>query len=365
MVKILDVEADPDEAATLAALLADEFRLIHCPDPARAAQAVRREAPAAILFDPARYAEAGHRALEALARSREGPPVIVMSARAEPSRVLCALRRGAYDFLARPCGLHELKSALRAAVEARTYACAPFTGSSPALRKAAALLADYARHEYPVLILGESGTGKDVAARALHEASPRRGGPFVARNCAALPDELIESELFGSDRGAFTGAVERPGAFELAEGGTLFLDEIGEAGPAVQAKLLRALESGEVWRLGGRSSRKADIRLVTATSRDIRGAAEAGRFRPDLLYRIDTLVLELPPLRDRPEDIVFLAESFAREATRGRKSLRPAALERLKAAPWPGNIRQLKNVVHRAVVLSGDLEEIGEEHIVI
>lgn len=365
MVKILDVEADAAEAATIASLLADEFRLLHCPDPALAAEAVRREAPAAILFDPANYPEVDHVSIEALARSREGPPVIVMSSLAEPRHVLRAIRKGAHDFLPRPCGLHELKASLRSAIEARAYASRPFTGTSPALRRAAALLADYARHEYPVLILGESGTGKDVAARAIHEASPRRGGPFVARNCAALPDELIESELFGSDRGAFTGAIERPGAFELAEGGTLFLDEIGEAGPAVQAKLLRALESGELWRLGGRSIRRADIRLVTATSKDIRGAAESGRFRPDLLYRIDTLVLELPALRDRPEDIAPLAESFAREATRGRKSLRPAALGRLAAAPWPGNIRQLKNVVHRAIVLSGDLEEIGEEHIVI
>ena len=221
MVKILDVEADPDEAATLAALLADEFRLIHCPDPARAAQAVRREAPAAILFDPARYAEAGHRALEALARSREGPPVIVMSARAEPSRVLCALRRGAYDFLARPCGLHELKSALRSAVEARTYACAPFTGSSPALRKAAALLADYARHEYPVLILGESGTGKDVAARALHEASPLRGARVVLIDTlpgalVAAADVVLPSVTWAEKAGTFENVKGRLQSFPAA-----------------------------------------------------------------------------------------------------------------------------------------------------
>jgi transcriptional regulator with GAF, ATPase, and Fis domain len=187
----------------------------------------------------------------------------------------------------------------------------------------------------------------------------------VARNCAAFPEELIESELFGSAKGAFTGAVERPGAFELAEGGTLFLDEIGEAGPSVQSKLLRVLETGDLWRLGDNRPRKADIRLVSATSRNLKEAVAAGRFRADLLYRIDTLILEIPPLRDRKEDIPHLAEHFLRMACGARKALSAGAYEKLASLEWPGNVRELKNVLHRAIVLSGELEEIGEEHIIV
>jgi len=239
----------------------------------------------------------------------------------------------------------------------------PFIGESPVMRKVTELLASFAQSEYPVLILGESGTGKEVAARGIHMLSRREGGAFVARNCAAFPEELIESELFGSARGAFTGAVERQGAFELARGGTLFLDEIGDAGPSVQAKLLRVLESGELWRLGDSHMRKTDIRLVSATTMRLPEAVPEGHFRRELFYRIDTLVLELPPLRERKEDIPELAAYFARVAVGSRKAFSSAALASLGEESWPGNIRQLKNVVHRAIVLSGELEEIGEEHI--
>ena len=215
-----------------------------------------------------------------------------------------------------------------------------------------------------MLILGESGTGKEIAARALRDFSCGRTGPFVARNCAAIPENLAESELFGTERGAFTDAVARPGAFELARGGLLFLDEIGESSLSFQAKLLRVLESGEFWRLGGTKSVAADFRFVSATSRDLNRAAAEGDFRIDLLYRIDTLVVEMPPLRARREDIVDLASHFALLASRGRVCVGAEAMGKLVGYDWPGNIRQLRNIVHRALVLAGGADEIQAKHIV-
>ncbi|MBL8965533.1 MAG: sigma-54-dependent Fis family transcriptional regulator [Spirochaetaceae bacterium] len=359
---ILHVGSDAAEARTLASVLTGEYRVVSCgPETAAALAALRRESPAAVILDPG--GPGGFELLEALARGRGFPPVIAMSDFPGPRSVVRAIRGGAADCLPRPCPPAELLAALSAALEPGLKSLPPFVGNSEALRNSCALIERFARHEYPVLVLGESGTGKELAARALHDRSPRRGGPFIAKNCAAIPEELIESELFGSDRGAFTGAVERPGAFELAAGGTLFLDEIGEAGASVQAKLLRALESGEFWRLGGRSPRTADIRLVTATSRDLRADSASGGFRPDLLYRIEILRVELPPLRERREDIALLAETFALSASGGQKRFSPAALDLLGAQSWPGNIRQLKNVVFRAVVLAEDREEIGVEHV--
>jgi DNA-binding NtrC family response regulator len=306
--------------------------------------------------------------------AREGKRVIAISTAADTKTAVRAVKNGAADFLRKGCPLSELKGSIGAlaALGARgSAACpaeqpcsCPFTGSSLAIRKVAALVNLYARSDFPVLILGESGTGKELAARALHELSARKAGSFVARNCAALPELLAESELFGSERGAFTDAVARPGAFELARGGVLFLDEIGDAGPALQAKLLRALETGEIWRLGGGKPIAIDARLVTATARDLRSTATRGAFRPDLLYRIDTLVLKLPPLRERREDIPDLASYFSLKASAGRTVPGSAALAKLSAYDWPGNIRQLRNVIHRALVLAEDTEELGEKHIV-
>lgn len=363
---ILDVEADPQGARTLAAVLAADYRLVHCPDPEKALASLEELSPSAVLLGLGEGLGASPEVeLELLARfaSRldRRIPVIAMGTRFSPRQVVRAVRKGAWDFLAKPVEVDELRSILRAAIYRDP--CFPFIGSSPATRRASELLALYAKSEYPVLILGESGTGKEVAARGIHELSSRSAGPFVPRNCAAFPEELIESELFGSARGAFTGAVERPGAFELARGGTLFLDEIGDSGPSVQAKLLRVIESGELWRLGDSRERRTDVRLVSATSINLAEAVSQGRFRPELLYRIETLVLELPPLRDRREDIPELAAYFARVAVGERKAFSPGAFALLGGEAWPGNIRQLKNVVHRAIVLSGELEEIREEHI--
>jgi two-component system nitrogen regulation response regulator GlnG len=213
-----------------------------------------------------------------------------------------------------------------------------------------------ARSEVTVLITGESGTGKELVARALHENSPRRGGPFVAVNMAAIPSELIESELFGHEKGAFTGARERhPGLFEQAGGGTLFLDEIGDMPMAAQTRLLRVLAEGVYYRVGGRSPLEADVRIVAATHRDLRQRVEEGHFREDLFHRLNVVHLNLPPLRERPDDVPALVDHFLAEASRETgmaiKRPSPELLEHLKTLPWPGNVRQLENLCRWITVM--------------
>jgi DNA-binding NtrC family response regulator len=236
-------------------------------------------------------------------------------------------------------------------------------GDSDALLELLELLVKVAPTHSPVLVTGETGTGKELVARALHEHSRRASGPFVAINCGAIAPELVESELFGHEKGAFTGAERaRPGSFEAANGGTFFLDEIGEMPPPVQVKLLRLLEGGTYMRVGSTEARRADVRLVAATHRDLQAEVRAGRFREDLLFRLDVVRLEVPPLREREGDIGLLAEALiaglAAEQGLPARRLHPAALAALEAHPWPGNVRELRNVLERAVVLS-DSEVLG------
>jgi two-component system response regulator HydG len=233
----------------------------------------------------------------------------------------------------------------------------PIVGQSPALRATLDIIRQAAPSSATVLLLGESGTGKELFARALHEHSNRAQAPFVPINCAAIPETILESELFGYERGAFTGAVARKeGRIERAQGGTLFLDEVGELSPAVQVKLLRFLQEGEIERLGGTATVKVDSRVVAATNRDLASAVQAGKFREDLYYRLNVIQIVLPPLRERIEDIPLLADHFvARYAAKNGKQfsgITPAAMEALEAYGWPGNVRELENAIERAVVLS-------------
>jgi two-component system response regulator HupR/HoxA len=219
-----------------------------------------------------------------------------------------------------------------------------------------------------VLLLGETGTGKELFARLLHDNGPRRAARFVAQNCGALPESLLESELFGHARGAFTGATgDRRGLFEEADGGTVFLDEVGETSVAMQLRLLRVLQEGEVRRLGAPGVRKVDVRIIAATNADLEADVEAGRFRRDLYYRLNVFPIPLPPLRDRPGDIPALAEAFLRPACRRARrvvpSIVPAALALLQAYPFPGNVRELENEIERAVALAEDGPPIGPEHL--
>src|SRR6185295_17846833 len=299
--------------------------------------------------------------------------LIMMSAYGSEDSALAAMREGAYDYLHKPLRPDEVTMTLRKAeereklrreVEAlRTSLGAGAAGDlvvceSRAMRDLLELASRVARHNTTVLITGESGTGKEVLARAIHRMSPRSENSFTAINCAAIPAQLLESELFGHMRGAFTGATaDRAGLFELAHQGTLLLDEIGDLPLDLQAKLLRVLEEGEIRRVGGREPRKVDVRLIAATAKPLEQAVERGEFRSDLFYRLNVVRLHLPPLRERPEDVPALLTHFARQAAQrlGHPvSVTPAALAALASYGWPGNVRELRNALERAAVLGGE-----------
>ena len=288
-------------------------------------------------------------------------PVVLLTAHGSVALAVEAMKRGAADFVQKPFEKEEVLYAVGRALErsrrargevpaAAPIAIAGMVGDSPAMREVLATVAKVAKTTATVLVRGETGTGKELVARALHEQSPRKDQPFVKVHCAALPETLLESELFGYEKGAFTGATQRkPGRIELAHGGTLFLDEIGDVSPAVQVKLLRVLQERELERVGGTQTVRVDVRFVAATHRDLEAMVAAGTFREDLSYRLSVVPIVVPPLRDRPGDAERLLAHFA-SAFGGK--LEPAAVARLAALPWPGNVRQLQNFVERLVVLA-------------
>ncbi|WP_422099722.1 sigma-54-dependent transcriptional regulator [Variovorax sp.] len=335
---------------------------------AEALDALARTRFDAVFLDHRMPGMDGLQTLSAL-RARAGrlPPVIVLTAFSSAGNTIEAMRLGAFDHLAKPIGREAVREVLERALQQRTATApsaapddaddAELIGPSEAMREVHKRIGLAAASAMPVLVLGETGTGKEMVARALHRHSARAGGPFVAINCSAIPKELLESELFGHVRGAFTGATgERPGCFRAADGGVLLLDEIGDMALDVQAKMLRALQEGEVTPLGGHRTVKVDVRVVAATHRDLRAAVREGRFREDLLYRLDVLSIRLPPLRERLADIIPLAEHFLRravprDATEPPKSLSAEAARRLLGHPWPGNVRELRNAMERCQAL--------------
>jgi two-component system response regulator AtoC len=298
--------------------------------------------------------------------------VIMMSAYGDDEAALEAIRRGAYDFIAKPFRADQVLLVVRKAIEREGLrreveqlhdelvalrAPSGIVGRSPKIEQAIALADKVARHPSTVLITGESGTGKELIARHIHDASPRASRPFVAVNCAAIPEALLESELFGHAKGAFTGATaDRQGLFEEAHEGTLFLDELGDLPVSLQVKLLRALQESEVRRVGDNASRSVDVRLVAATARDLETDVADGRFRADLYYRINVVRIHLPALRDRSEDIPELVRHFVDRINRRLglhvTGVTAAAMRALVEYPWPGNVRELENVVERAMVLT-------------
>jgi two-component system response regulator GlrR len=322
--------------------------------------------------------------LDVLTKMRERAPdvpVIMLTAHGTIETAVEAMRRGAYGFLTKPFHHHELLQRVAHAVEnaalrrevagLRRLVGQPsetqLLGSSDAIARVRETIARVAPTDVTVLVTGESGTGKELAARSLHALSPRSHGPFVAVNCAALPAELLESELFGYAKGAFTGATrDREGLFAAAKGGTLFLDEVGDASPAVQSKLLRVLQERRYTRVGSTAEEEADVRVIAATNRDLRADVVAGRFREDLFFRLHVVPLEMPPLRERREDVPLLAEVFLERAAARHGFAVPRlsrdALDAMLAHPWPGNVRELANVMEAALLLAG-ADELRAEHL--
>lgn len=311
------------------------------------------------------------------ARAADGAvPVIVMTAYGSIDEAVQAMKDGAHDFLQKPVDSNHLLLLVERSLEqsrlrtenillreewSKRYGFPRILGESEAIKRAVAETQRVAQTEATVLLLGESGTGKELFARAVHHLSNRRDQPFVAINCAAIPETLIENELFGHERGAFTGAANRQlGKFELASGGTVFLDEIGELPLAVQGKLLRAIEEKSIDRIGGRGPIPVDLRVIAATNKDLRGAVDAGEFRGDLFFRLAVFPIEIPPLRDRDDDVILLARHFAAELgkeLRGREAtLSESSMRALRTHRWPGNVRELENAIERACILADTAE---------
>ena len=293
------------------------------------------------------------------------PDVIIITGHGNADAAESALRSGAWEYLVKPLRVRDLSKALTQAVQwrnsrdsqSRSLLRHPdIIGESPALAEALEALREAAASNVNVLITGETGTGKELFAHAVHGAGPRKRRPFIILNCGAIPRELVQSELFGYAPGAFTGAVRegRSGRFEQADGGTLFLDEIGEMPQDAQVSLLRLIQNGEVSRIGGRTSLRADVRIIAASNRDLRQAVREGRFREDLFHRLNVFPIHIPPLRERDEDIAILARHFlrARHGSRRAEKFSPPALALLKRHCWPGNVRELENIVRRAALLA-------------
>jgi two-component system response regulator AtoC len=307
-------------------------------------------------------------------------PIIVLTAHGTVESAVTAMKKGAYDYILRPFDVEAVEIVIRRALalervqrenqflrEEVEKGWGEFIGRCAVMLQQYELIRQVAQSSTSVLILGESGTGKELAARAIHRASPRREALFVPINCAAIPPDLLESELFGHSKGAFTGAFrERIGKFEMADGGTIFLDEVTEMRPPLQAKLLRVLQEKEVERLGSNRSISIDIRVIAATNQDIHRALQQGTLREDLFYRLNVFTLTMPPLRDRLEDVPLLAdyflEKYGARLGRGRPTISTVALARLQGYAWPGNVRELENVIERALVLSQG-EQIDMRHL--
>jgi len=309
--------------------------------------------------------------LTILRRQSSRTPVVVMTAYGTVEIAVEAIKAGAFDFLLKPFSLDHLTAVIQKALDVqalrdenrdlreelgRRYTFDNIVGRSPAMQEVFATVMRVAPTRATVLIAGESGVGKDLIARAIHYHSPRRDRPFVKINCSALPENLMESELFGFEKGAFTGAVAaKPGKFEQADTGTAFLDEIGDVPAAVQVKLLRVLQEREFERLGSNKTRRIDVRIVAATNADLRAALEQGTFREDLYYRLNVVPLNVPPLRERKTDIPFLAEHFVKKLASDTgssvESVTDAAIRKLMDYHWPGNVRELENVIERSLVL--------------
>ncbi|MGE5625489.1 MAG: nitrogen regulation protein NR(I) [Bacillota bacterium] len=330
-----------------------------------ARQALQAAQPSVLVTDVRLPGESGFEFLQSLHQEHPKLPVIVVTAHADLESAVAAYQGGAFEYLPKPFDLDELTALVNRALQAQGPQAAArseaegeeLIGEAPAMQQVFRAIGRLTRSHMTALITGESGTGKELVARALHRHSPRARQPFIALNTAAIPAELLESELFGHERGAFTGATgRRLGRFEQAHGGTLFLDEIGDMSPALQTRLLRVLAEGEFYRVGGHEAVKVDVRIIAATHQDLEARVEEGSFREDLFHRLNVVHVHMPALRERREDIPLLLEHFlnaaARELNVAGKRLTPDAMASLSQQPWPGNVRELKNLCRRLMLMA-------------
>jgi len=380
MPSVLIVDDEPNIRRMVGALLASEgYEVREAPDGARGVALAVESEPDLALVDLMMPGELdGMGVLTALRERVPDVPVVMMSGRAGLSDAVRATKLGAFTFLEKPLTPEGVLLALASALELRQARretrtlradlglASEMIGSSPALRRVREMIAKVAPSDARVLITGESGTGKELVAAAIHGGGPRRDRPFVRVNCAAIPRDLVESEMFGHERGAFTGATDRRiGRFELADRGTLLLDEVGDLGAEAQAKLLRAIESGEIERVGGSKPIRVNVRVLSATNKDLTRAVADGTFREDLYFRLNVIPLAIPPLRERPDDIPALVRHFS-QVHRGRTgqpltSWSIDALDTLERYRWPGNIRELANIVERLAILHPGREVTSDE----
>lgn len=374
--KVLIVDDDPEILAQMKWALGQQYDVLSAEDRAGALETFKSEQPAVTLLDLGlpphpNDCEEGLAALSELLGIDKSAKVIVISGQSEKKNALQAVGAGAYDFVCKPVDIQELKFLLGRCIyvvqlereyrklqqSVRAEDFEDMLGSSPQMQGVFANIRKVAKTDVPILLLGESGTGKEMAALAIHRRSLRKDGPFIAINCNAIPENLLESELFGHEKGSFTGAhAQRKGIMESAASGTVFLDEIGELPPAVQVKLLRFLQEHRFQRVGGRQEIQIDTRIIAATNVQLKQAVTEGKFREDLYFRLAVVVIKLPPLRERGDDVGLLAREFLHRyaAQNGKTNLTfaPEALRAVNCHSWPGNVRELQNSVKRAVIMA-------------
>ncbi len=371
MSRVLVIDDDASLRYTLEAVLSDAGLTVEvCDGGSKGLAAFEARGADVVVTDLAMPDTDGMKVLEQMRAQDPGVPVLMLTAHGSERVAVAAMKAGAWDYIPKPFDPDELVLAVKRGIETRELRLQnarlrteavlgrAIATKSPAMQRVLDMVARVAPKDVTVLFTGESGAGKDLMATALHAHSKRAEKPFVRFNAAAIPNELAEAELFGHTKGAFTGATSaRIGYFNQADKGTLFIDEIGDLAPSIQAKILRALQSGEVQPLGGRTE-KVDVRLVAATNRDLATEAKAGRFREDLFYRLNVVPIRVPPLRERPEDIEPLVETFVRSCAErygmGQVDVEPALVEAFKAHAWPGNVRELENTVARLLALAPD-----------
>lgn len=364
MVPVLCIDTDKELHTTLKTVLSFDFKIISALSCEKGLRMLKTEAPEVVLLTDNLPEIPCLELLQYIVNSSFAPPVIIISEADDLSFVIQTIKSGAHYFLKKPLNINNLTAAIVKALQNNTGVrntfhteqkipeLARLIGNSKKMKDIKREICKFADSDYPVLIRGESGTGKELIAEALHALSPRRQGPFIAKNCGAIPNTLIQSELFGSEKGAYTDATSKPGSFELAERGTLFLDEIGEMDTLAQVHLLRVLESHELVRLGGVKKIPLDVRVITATNKNLDAAIHNKEFRKDLFFRINTLILNIPPLRERKSDIPVLTRHFIANSGKKRAILSNGSLQRLIDYPWPGNVRELKAAIQRALLLT-------------